>query len=127
MQRIGSAGRLYGRAERLHRQDAAAWKARYPQVRVVAPGGARAAVEEIVPVDDTVGVFPDEAVRFVTMPGTGDGESALLVASPGETTLVINDLIGNVQNSKGLMKLALLAMGFAGSEPQFPAHSRRAQ
>lgn len=103
-----------------HRQDAAAWKARYPDLQVVAPRGARSAVEEIVPVDDTEGVFPDASVQFVTIPGTADAESALVVRSTGETTLVVNDIIGNVQDAKGLMKLVLRAMGFAGREPQVP-------
>ncbi len=38
-----------------HRQDAAAWKARYPDMRVVTPAGARTAVEQAVPVDDLRG------------------------------------------------------------------------
>lgn len=103
-----------------HRQDAAAFKARYPRLRVVAPKGARSAVEQVVPVDDTEGIFPDQSVRFFAIPGTQDGESALLITSPGETTLVINDLIGNVRGARGLMKIVLSAMGFAGREPQIP-------
>lgn len=103
-----------------HRLDAAAWKARYPRLRVVAPPGARSAVEQVVPVDDSDGIFPDETVRFFAVPGTRDAESALLVASRGETTLVINDLIGNVRDASGLMKFVLSAMGFAGREPQIP-------
>jgi hypothetical protein len=103
-----------------HRQDAAAWKARYPQIVVLAPQGAKAAVEEIVPVDQCDGALSDHTVQFQTVPGTGDSESALVVTSAGGTTLVVNDLIGNVQGARGLMKVALWAMGFAGKRPQVP-------
>src|SRR2546430_2349620 len=48
-----------------HRLDARAWKERYPQLQVVAPEGARAKVEKIVPVDATAPDFGDPNVRFV--------------------------------------------------------------
>lgn len=103
-----------------HRQDAAAWKARYPDMGVVTPAGARAAVEEVVPVDDCEGLFSDETVRFETVPGTESGESALVVISESGTSLVVNDLIGNVRTARGIMKWVLRAMGFAGKAPQVP-------
>ncbi|HEV7274859.1 MAG TPA: hypothetical protein VGN80_01065 [Devosiaceae bacterium] len=102
-----------------HRLDAAGWKARYPGMVVVAPAGARAQVEEVVRVDDTSGDFGDGAVRFMPVPGTA-GEAALVVRRPAGTTLVINDLIGNVQDARGIMKLALVVMGFGGRRPQVP-------
>jgi hypothetical protein len=103
-----------------HREDAPVWKSRYPAMRVIAPAGARSGVEQILPVDDTEDVFNEAAVRFITVPGTEDAESALLVKSADGTTLVINDLIGNVRNARGVMKLVLSLMGFAGSKPQVP-------
>lgn len=103
-----------------HRQDAPGWKARYPQLRVVTPRGARAKVEEIVPVDATTDIFSDPAVRFQTVPGTEEMESALVVTSQEGSTVVINDLIANIQNARGLMKPVLSMMGFAGSKPQVP-------
>jgi hypothetical protein len=108
-----------------HREDAPAWKARYPDMRVITPEGARAGVEQVVPVDDCQ--FSGETVQFHPVPGTGNGESALVVASASGTTLVMNDLIGNVQNARGLMGWVLLAMGFAGGKPQVPrAYKARA-
>jgi len=103
-----------------HREDAPGWKARYPQMRVVTPQGARAAVEELMGVDACGDIFDDPSVRFLTVPGTQDAESALLVSSQDGKTLVVNDLIGNVRNARGLMKLALSLMGFAGRKPQVP-------
>lgn len=110
-----------------HRQDSAAWKARYPDMRVVTPRGARPAVEQIVPVDDCEGLFSDETVQFQPVPGTENGESALVVISESGTSLVVNDLIGNVKNARGIMKWVLFVMGFAGRTPQVPrAYKARA-
>ncbi|WP_417308006.1 hypothetical protein [Devosia sp.] len=102
-----------------HRQDAAQWKSRYPEMRVIAPEGARSAVAEIVPVDDTSGEFGDDSIRFVSVPGT-KGESALVVHHSSGATLIVNDLIGNVRDARGMMKLVLTLMGFAGARPQVP-------
>lgn len=102
-----------------HRQDAPLWKARYPGIRVVAPAGARSAVEEVVPVDDTTGDFGDPRVRFVAVAGT-KGESALVVQHAAGATVVVNDLIGNVQHARGVMRFILTLMGFSGRRPQVP-------
>jgi hypothetical protein len=102
-----------------HRQDAPAWKSRYPAMQVVAPERARSVVDEVVQVDDTVGNFGDPDVRFIPVPGT-KGESALLVRHQSGASLVINDLIANVRDARGIMKLVLTLMGFAGSRPQVP-------
>lgn len=102
-----------------HREDAPVWKGRYPHMRVVAPEGARAAVDEVVKVDDTIGDFGDPSVRFVPVAGT-TGESAIIVRHQSSASLVVNDLIANVQDSRGIMKLVLTLMGFAGSRPQVP-------
>lgn len=103
-----------------HRLDAPAWKARYPAMRVVTPRAARKKVEEVVPVDDVTGDFSDPNVSFVAVPGTGDVEAALVVKSEPGTTLVVNDIIGNVQDAKGLMRFVLALMKFAGHSPQVP-------
>ena len=102
-----------------HRQDAPEWKRRYPNMVVVAPDLARVAVDEVVRVDDTLGDFGDPMVRFVPIAGT-QGESALIVQHRTGATLVVNDLIANVQDARGIMKLVLTLMGFAGSRPQVP-------
>ena len=103
-----------------HRMDAKIWKQRYPHLLVIAPAGAREKVEEVVRVDATSFDFRDSTVRFVTVPGTEGHDCALLVAGASGTTLVLNELIWNVDNRPGfggwLMKLA----GFTKSEPQIP-------
>jgi len=107
-----------------HRMDAKIWKQRYPALEVIAPPGARAAVEQTVPVDSTAGAFGDPSVRLVIVPGTGGREAALEVRRPGGLTLVINDVIGNITDAKGFGGWLLKRMGFAGEAPHLPAPVR---
>ena len=103
-----------------HRLDAAAWKRRYPQLRVVAPEGARRKIEEAVPVDATAPDFGDPKVRFVVVRGTRGHEAALLVVNRSGTTLVLNDIVGNIRGATGFGGWLLGVMGFAGDEPHVP-------
>lgn len=107
-----------------HRLDAKAWKERYPQLQVVAPEGAREKVAEVVPVDTVTPSFDDPQVLFVTVPGTRANEAALVVRRPGGTTLVLNDLVGNIRNESGFGGWFLRLMGFAGDEAHIPAPVR---
>jgi hypothetical protein len=102
----------------IHRLDAKVWKGRYPALRVIAPKGARARVEEVVPVDSTHVEFGDSRVRYVTVPGTDATEAALVVETSSGTTLVINDLIWNVANRRGLGGFLFRVLGFTGPEPR---------
>ena len=103
-----------------HRLDAAAWKQRYPQIRVVAPEGSREKVAEAVPVDSTAPRFGDPNVRFVIVPGTRSHEAALVVETRTGTTLVLNDIVANIRNARGFGGWLLELMGFAGDEPHVP-------
>jgi hypothetical protein len=103
-----------------HRLDAKAWKDRYPALQVVAPAGSRKKVEEVVPVDLTEARFEDPNVQFVTVPGTGRHEAALVIRTPDGVTLVLNDLVGNIRDSSGLGGWFLRLMNFAGDEPHIP-------
>ena len=103
-----------------HRLDAAAWKERYPKLRVVAPEGSLKKIAEAVPVDTSAPRFGDPAVRFVTVPGTRGHEAALEVENRSGTTLVLNDIVGNIRGAKGFGGWLLELMGFAGDEPHVP-------
>ena len=105
----------------IHRMDAKIWKDRYPQLRVVAPAGVRRQVEEIVPVDDTEPDFGDPQVSFVTVPGTQEREGALVVRTWSGTTLVVNDLIWNLEDRPGFGGWLFHVMGFTGEAPRIPA------
>jgi len=103
-----------------HRLDARAWKERYPQLQVVAPKGSRAKVEKAVPVDTTAPDFGDPNVEFMTVPGTRDREAALMVRTPNGTTLVLNDLVGNIRDASRIGRWLLGLAGFAGKSARIP-------
>lgn len=103
-----------------HRLDAKIWKSRYPLLQVVAPEGARGKVEELLPVDTTAPRWGDDKVEFITVPGTRAHEAALLVRGTQGTTLVLNDLIGNIGHPTGFGGWLLRLLGFAGDEPHIP-------
>lgn len=107
----------------LHRLDAGAWKQRYPDLCVVAPSGSRARVEELVAVDTTSPAFGQDSLRFVELDGTGGREAALEVHEQGSITLLLNDVVGNLPASHGIV---LRALGFAGARPRVPRAIKRA-
>jgi hypothetical protein len=108
-----------------HRLDAKVWKDRYPQVKVVAPKGSRAKVEKVVTVDTTAPNFGDPEVRFVTVAGTREREAALVVRTRNGTTLVLNDLVGNIHDNSGVSGWLLGLAGFAGTSPRIPRVVKR--
>jgi hypothetical protein len=95
-------------------------------MQVVAPEGARAKVEKAVPVDTTAPAFDDANVQFVTVRGTRGREAALVVRTPNGTTLVLNDVVGNIRDESGFGGWLLRMAGFAGKEAQIPRVVRMA-
>jgi hypothetical protein len=119
LERFGSPTFLVVPSDR-HRLDAKIWKERYPQLLVLTPQGAREKVNEVVPVDATQFDFRDASVRFLTVPGTEGHEAALVIASEGGTTLVVNELIWNVDNRPGFGGWLMRIAGMTGEEPRIP-------
>ncbi len=103
-----------------HRLDARIWKQRYPRMQVAAPAGALAMVREVVPVDTVAPRFDDDAVQWITVPGTREHEAALRVRGHGGTTLVLNDIVANIRHEHGFGGWLMRLMGFAGDEPSIP-------
>lgn len=104
-----------------HRLDVRIWKIRYPAIQVIAPPGARAAVEEVVPVDATDDIMGDPEVRLIIMPGSGGHEAALEIRRASGLTIVANDLIANVAHPHGIgAQIMARLMGFGVSAPQIP-------
>ena len=103
-----------------HRLDAKAWKNRYPELKVIAPEGAREKIANVVAVDTTSPDFGDPGVTFVTVPGTRAHEAALVVRRDRGTTLVLNDLVGNIRAASGIDGWLLRLAGFAGDDAQIP-------
>jgi hypothetical protein len=103
-----------------HRLDAKIWKIRYPEIRVVAPSGSQAKIQQVVSVDTTDPRFDDPDVQFVTVAGTRNREAALIVKGSSGTTLVLNDVVGNIHDETGIGGWLLRRFGFAGSNAQIP-------
>jgi hypothetical protein len=90
-----------------HRLDARAWKDRYPDMLVVAPRGGGERVADVVMVDSTSPDFGDPDVRYFVMPGTGENEAVLVVRTHDGTTLVLNDIIGNIRGARIVKRLLI--------------------
>jgi hypothetical protein len=103
-----------------HRLDAKVWKDRFPNMLVIAPQGSCEKVAKAVPVDATQADFGDPGVRLIIVPGTRAHEAALEVAGSSGTTLVLNDIIGNIRDASGFGGWFLRIVGFAGDEPHVP-------
>ena len=100
----------------MHRQDAAAYKERYPSLTVLAPSGSRAKVAEKVAVDGTFDDFPaDETVRLERLDGVADAEGVMLVRSPDGTTVVLTDAMFNMDRKTDV--LGFLFTTIFGSAP----------
>jgi hypothetical protein len=100
-----------------HRLDAPAYKARYPAARVLCASDARAKVEKVVHVDGTLEeLASDPSLHAERVPGTGLGEVALRVTSPGgRMSVVLNDVVFNHPHVRGLAGMMLRAIGSSGA------------
>jgi hypothetical protein len=103
-----------------HRLDARVWSDRYPQMQVVTPEGSRPKVEQVVAVHTTAPDFGDPNVQLVVVPGTRKHEAALVVRTTNGTTLVLNDVVGNIRDASGGSGWFLRVAGFAGERAQVP-------
>ncbi|HEY0708536.1 MAG TPA: hypothetical protein VGG33_17140, partial [Polyangia bacterium] len=108
----------------IHRMDARPWKSRYPTIQVITPAGAREKVQEVVDVDATTVDFGDPSVRFFAVPGTGNGDAALVIERAGGTTLVLNDIIFDLENRPGLKGWLFRKVGMTADEPHIPTPIR---
>lgn len=104
-----------------HRMDAKIWRQRYPHLFVITPEGARSKVEEVVRVDASSYDFGDPTVELVAVPGMDEHDAALVVRSPSGVSLILNELIWNVDNKPGFGGWLMKALGFTKSEPQIPS------
>lgn len=85
-----------------HRQDAAIYKRRYPNLTVVCPAAARKRVAKVVPVDGDLDAAPsDDAVRLRHLDGCKRREGVMLVRSAGGVTAVFNDMLMNYAEPQG--------------------------
>ena len=83
-----------------HRLDIRPFHQRYPKAKVITAFGARKMVEEAVDVTATDADLGGVA-ELVELAGVNRMELAMLVRHQGATTLLTNDVIGNVGHPKG--------------------------
>lgn len=102
-----------------HRLDAAIFKQRYPQLKVLCPRGARALVSQAVQVDSdyselTEGTLGGDQLRIFHLKGLAEKEGALLMKAEDGVTLVVNDAIFNQPHLPGFKGLILRLIGSTG-------------
>jgi hypothetical protein len=87
-----------------HRLDAPAYKARYPGVVTFCPRGGRSKIEEVITVDGTYDDYADDgAVRFEHLDGVANSEGAMIVRSADGVSVVLNDVVMNMDKKKDLL------------------------
>lgn len=90
-----------------HRQDAAIWKQRYPNAKVIAPKGSQKRVAKVVAVDGTTEEAPSDAsVRLVPLAGV-PMESVMEVHTETGVDLVFCDAVLNMPKLKFPMNAML--------------------
>jgi hypothetical protein len=100
-----------------HRLDAPAYVKRYPNLTVVTPRTGAEKIAEVVRVDTHTPNFDDATIRYVEIAG----DSALEVDGDDGLTIIVNDLIGDIHDQRGVGGWLLKVMKFAGDNPHVPA------
>jgi hypothetical protein len=99
-----------------HRLDSPAYKARYPSAVTFCPRGGRSKIAEVVAVDGTYDDYADDGtLHFETLDGVADAEGAMLVRSEDGLTVVLNDVVMNMDTKKDV--LGYLFTTVMGSAP----------
>jgi hypothetical protein len=101
---------------RYHRLDAPAYKARYPDAKVLCDASVVAHVGAVVSLDGTFEQLPaDAALRSEPMGGTKGGEHVFSVTSgAGRVSLLFNDVLFNHQHVAGFGGVVLRLIGSSG-------------
>lgn len=108
-----------------HRLDLRPFHKRYPKAKIVTAPGSKEKVEEAAKPVQTRANLGDRA-RIFTLAGCEEMELAMIVLDEsGGTTLITNDVIGNVAHPKGIgAKIMLRLMGF-GPKPRITVAAKR--
>jgi hypothetical protein len=99
-----------------HRLDVGAYKARFPQAKLLCASEITPRVAEVAAVDGSLDALPaDATLRCERVPGTQAGECALRVRGEhGRWSVVLNDVVFNHPHVTSLAGLVLRAIGSTG-------------
>ena len=97
-----------------HRLDAPRFKQRYPSLRVLTPPAVHKPASEVVPVDGTYADLPaDPALTAETLAGVGEAEGALTVHSADGASVILNEVVFDLDPPKSALgRAALNLVGF---------------
>ena len=100
----------------MHRMDAPIYKQTYPHIKVVCPEGARKKVSDVVHVDNSCeNEFQGTEIIAIVMPGAKPIELAYELPLSNGKGMVFNDLLVNVENTKGIFGKFLSLIGRVGA------------
>ncbi|WP_428268233.1 hypothetical protein [Haliangium sp.] len=104
-----------------HRLDAPSFKARYPDIQVIAPRGSRGKIEQVVPVDidydqfePVLGEDGEPELRLFHLRGLRDAEGMVELRSRDGVTLICNDAIFNQPHLPGVFGAIYRLLGQSG-------------
>jgi len=104
---------------RYHRLDLPAYKRRYPELVVLVPRGARATVERVQRADGTFEDFPaNETVVLAPLAGIGEQEGVMSVESEDGVTLILGDVVFDMDMKKDLLGFVFLKLMGAAPGPR---------
>ena len=102
-----------------HRMDAARFKRRYPALRVFAPPAVMTKARAVVQVDGTYADVPaDPAIALELLEGTGEAEGALLVHSSDGTSVVLTEVVFDLEPPESALGRAAVNLMGLGPGPR---------
>src|SRR3954468_4061555 len=102
-----------------HRMDAPRYKQRYPSLRVYAPPAVLSKAREVVNVDGTFADAPlDASTSLPLLDGTGASEGALTVHSSDGTSIIVTEVIFDLEPPKSALGRAALKLAGFGPGPR---------
>jgi hypothetical protein len=101
-----------------HRLDAAAYKRRYPALRVYAPPAVMRKALAVVNVDGTFAdAVLDPSVSLELLDGTGEAEAAMMVRSQDGTSVVLTEVVFDLEPPKSALGRAAIELTGFGPGP----------
>jgi hypothetical protein len=102
-----------------HRLDAPRYKRRYPALRVFAPPAVMSRASAVVSVDGTFAEAPlDGSASLDLLAGTGQAEAALIVRSNDGASVVLTEVVFDLDPPKNALLRAVLKLSGFGPGPR---------